>query len=602
MEIEFLNMEKNYSKQLIVIFAFMIFLLLPIAANAVPTFFSVQPPNNTYASGGFRLISTNITGESLDTSSVKLHIKAEEEVIWDEYAMSCSAYGSNSWYCSYTLSLAIAGSDTKEVFYFDANDTNGNSSSGTFNFIIDREPPDIEFSTPANNTYVLGNVTIALDVTDASSGVNSSTVHYSFDNSTWLDMAQSGSQYTADWDTGEIANNQSVKIYTIARDNIDNEAVADINVTVDNKSPSLAVIQPTGGVLTGTVKLDITSVDDHSGIASATYSITSIGGSLECTNNATHICEAYLDTTAVTDGVHDLVFRVEDRAGNSNSTSVSVNISNIFPSVTITSPSTYARSTTTVSASLSRAANVRLKIDSSWFDMSCSGTLCTYEWNTTGYADGAHTLLANVSGIEGTSTDSQTVTVDNKKPALVINSPTNTTVSGTIYPQVTVTDEIGVDDNTIVFRISTLGYESDPIITACTQHLSGKKYFCTGNFNTTTLADGLYRLNATAADLAGNYNSTSMSITTANDVNVTVTTSTTSTTTLPATTTTTLQETTTTITSPSPTILPGVSSETSLLILAGIVVTVAAIVVVIVYKILKDRRKEPWEVEFDWEV
>jgi hypothetical protein len=601
-EIESLTMQKNYRKQLIVIVSFIIFLLLPTAVNAVPIFFSVQPQNNTYTSGGLRLVSTNISAQSLDTSSVKLHIKAEEEVIWDEYAMSCSAYGSNNWYCSYTLSLAIAGSDTKEVFYIDGNDTNGYNSSGIFNFILDREAPDIEFSVPTNNTYVLGNVTVTLEVSDASSGVNSSTVKYSFDNSTWLSMTKSGSQYTANWDTGSVANNQSVRIYAIAKDIIGNEAVTDINVSVDNKAPSVDIVQPTGGVLIGTVKLEITSVDEHSGISSATYSITSVGGSLECSNNATKLCEGYLDTNAVSDGVHDLVFRVEDSAGNYNSTSVSVNISNIFPSVTITKPTAYARGITVVNASLSRAANVRLKIDNSWFDMSCSGTSCTYEWNTTGYSDGSHTLLANVSGIDGTSTNSKTVTVDNKKPALVINSPSNTTVSGVIYPQVTVTDEIGVDDDTIVFRITTSNYNSGAITTACTQHLSGKKYFCTGNFNTTILVDGSYTLRATAADLAGNSNSTSITITTVNGVTATTTTTTISTTTtIPGVTTTTSPTGTTTTTSPGPTILPGISSESFPLVLAGIVVTIAAIAIVIIYKMLKGGKKEPWQVDFEWE-
>jgi hypothetical protein len=186
--------------------------------------------------------------------------------------------------------------------------------------------------------------------------------------------------------------------------------------------------------------------------------------------------------------------------------------------------------------------------------------------------------------------------VDNKKPALVINSPTNTTVSGVIYPQVTVTDEIGVDDDTIVFRITTSGYNSGEITTACTQHLSGKKYFCTGNFNTTVLSDGSYTLTATAADLAGNSNSTSMAITTANGVTATTTsTSSTTTTTSP-----TEGTTTTSTTSPQSTILPGISSESFSLVLASIAVIIAAIVVVIIFNKLKGEKKEPWQVDFDW--
>jgi hypothetical protein len=192
--------------------------------------------------------------------------------------------------------------------------------------------------------------------------------------------------------------------------------------------------------------------------------------------------------------------------------------------------------------------------------------------------------------------------VDNKKPALEIVSPASASVNGTIAPQVTVTDEIGVNSSSIVFRITGSTYNGEHTM-ACTEHVAGKKYFCSGSFNTTGLADASYTLNFTAADIAGNYNSTFMAISTANGVNTTTaTTSTTSTTTTTTTTTTTLPGQTTTTT------IPGASTTTTIapfwdidkssgnvlpIILAAIAIPLIAAGVIVLRRNVK---RNPWEV------
>ncbi len=74
-------------------------------------------------------------------------------------------------------------------------------------------------------------------------------------------------------------------------------------------------------------------------------------------------------------------------------------------------------------------------------------------------------------------------------------------VNGTIYPKVVIIDENGVDKNSVRFNISMYSYSM-----LCTEYVQGKKYTCTGNFDTTKLTDDYYDLIFYGKDIAGNWN------------------------------------------------------------------------------------------------
>jgi serine protease AprX len=145
-------------------------------------------------------------------------------------------------------------------------------------------------------------------------------------------------------------------------------------------------------------------------------------------------------------------------------------------------------------------SKVEVQIDTgTWVDVTAtlSGGYYTYSWNTTTYADGAHTVNARATDTIGqTGTDSHactvnnTVPVDNPPTASVANPLAGETVSGTYAVKVQATDDKGVSK--VEVQIDT-GTWVDVTAT-----LSGGYY--TYSWNTTTYANGAHTVNTRATD------------------------------------------------------------------------------------------------------
>lgn len=496
------------------------FSVFSLGASAAPILFNPIPENNSYVSGGERTFSIEIKEENLNTSTVMLNIieksAYEKGEPWDVYLMTCTNSTPSDWVCTKTISLAIVGSDTVEYFYFTANDTFGNSGfNGTkenpLRFTLDRNPPEITFINPKNESWVSGVLNITLDVKDVSSGVNDSSVFYSFDNSSWFSTTKN-IYYKAKWNTSTVENNQTVTIYAKASDKIGNTGYKRINVTVDNEFPLISVIQPLENqTVSGIIGLKIIVKDVYSGINNLTvsYSVDGFVRGMSCSGTIfDYTCDSYFDTKLVSDGFRTINFSSSDNAGNTNSTSLLINVDNKILSVSIIHPTNnaYIRGVTWVNATVSdptKFQGAKLKIGETWYVMGCSNGRCYYSWNTSKFAEGVYNLFVNVtSNLDYLVNSSISVTVDNTKPNITIDSPVEEKVNGTIYPRVIVTDTYGVNPEKIIFNISS--YSSGM---SCSKFVEGKKYVCGGNFNTTLLADGYYVLYFYAEDLAGNSNS-----------------------------------------------------------------------------------------------
>jgi hypothetical protein len=123
------------------------------------------------------------------------------------------------------------------------------------------------------------------------------------------------------------------------------------------------------------------------------------------------------------------------------------------------------------------------------------GTGYTYDWDTTSYSNGAHTIKASAHGIR----DTITVTVDNggvnNPPTVTITSPSNgATVSGTTTIMVTVSDEESLTPDIYIdgtYVATSSAYEWD----------------------TTAYADGSHTIYAEATDSASQTGSDQISVT-----------------------------------------------------------------------------------------
>ena len=153
------------------------------------------------------------------------------------------------------------------------------------------------------------------------------------------------------------------------------------------------------------------------------------------------------DTAGATNGPHTLTAIARDRAGNTRTaTTVNVTVNNapppdvVAPSVSLTAPAAGAllAGSRTLSANASDnvgVAGVQFKRDGQ--DVGAEDVSAPYSvsWDTTGVADGAHTLTAVARDAAGNTTSATNVdvTVDNTAPSVSVSAPAEgATVGGTV--------------------------------------------------------------------------------------------------------------------------------------------------------------------------
>jgi len=409
----------------IIAFIFSFLLFFGFAAQAAPVLFNITPVNNSYTYGkDTDIFSTKIIESGLNVSTVYLHIRVEDPTsIWSNISMSstCVNTSASDWRCNATVTglSALAGDGNTMLYFFDAYDNSGTyGSNGTADgpnrAKIDRRGPTINFTNPANQSYTSGNsVTIRLSVVDELSGINLSSVNYSFDNSSWYSTSQSSNIFSSlqGWDTTTYTNNQTVAIYAKAVDLLGNANYKYINVTIDNEVPRLRITLPTSNqTLYGTVVFSFTAEDTYAGLDNSTAAFTFAGSntSLACTGTDYILnCSKNFITSSVADSPYNLTYSIKDKAGNLAQNNTSIIIDNNPPTLSITSPSNNAEVNGVVSLTASATdagvgvSNVSFRWENSsttgnWSLLSCSGNVrsvsCSGSWNSTDYSDGIYTI------------------------------------------------------------------------------------------------------------------------------------------------------------------------------------------------------------------
>jgi hypothetical protein len=407
---------------------------VPSTVLAAPLLYNPIPQPGSYIYGRTSdMFSIDITESSLNTSTAQLHFKVKDPTsTWSAVGMNCLNSTLQDWICNATVpglgALVIDGSTLR--YYFDVNNTsNEYGSNGTEsnynNVSIDRLGPAIVFDTPKNESYTHGSLKISLLVIDQFSGVNSSTVEYSFDNSTWLSTTLSG-LYVADndWDTSSYSNNQTVTIYATASDNLGTANYTEINVTVDNEVPKVFVNSPQANqILSGYAWFEFTSKDDYSGLdnSTASYSIGDQSGAMTCNGTIrNYTCSNNFTTNTVSDGSYSLNFSIADFAGNIGSNLTSVIIDNIAPTISFEYPTNNNQVSGTITIKIkvtdagSGVDNVTFRwtiannTNTTWTALDCSGNsqtkTCSKIYDTTNLTDGKYKLEASANDKTGKQT------------------------------------------------------------------------------------------------------------------------------------------------------------------------------------------------------
>src|SRR2546426_344844 len=173
------------------------------------------------------------------------------------------------------------------------------------------------------------------------------------------------------------------------------------------------------------------------------------------------------NTTTAANGSHTLTAVARDAAGNTTTSSpVTVTVNNAPPpdttppTVSITAPASGATVSGTTSVTASASDNVGVvgvQFMRDGVALGAEDTSAPYSvsWNTTGVANGSHTVSAVARDAAGNPRTSATVTVtvsngpppDTTAPSVSITSPANgQTVKGTVSVSADASDNVGVVD------------------------------------------------------------------------------------------------------------------------------------------------------------
>ncbi|HET6615299.1 MAG TPA: Ig-like domain-containing protein, partial [Dehalococcoidia bacterium] len=278
----------------------------------------------------------------------------------------------------------------------------------------DDTPPMTSITAPANGATISGNVTMSATASD-----NGGVQKVRF----WIDSSYLGydnwAPYAQALDTTGYANGSHV-LRIEAVDQADNATVRTITVTIDNSDsepPTASISSPAdGAVISGSVPF-IATATDNLGVRKARFWIdaTYLGY-----DNWQPYTKA-LDTSLYANGSHTLRVEAVDQAGNTVVATIAVTIVNadtVAPSASIVSPSDGGTVSGVVTFTASASDNVAIDKVRFWVDGVYlgydRGTPYSKSWNTTTWANGAHTLtIEAVDTANNPTVRAVTVTVDN---------------------------------------------------------------------------------------------------------------------------------------------------------------------------------------------
>ena len=372
-------------------------------------------------------------------------------------------------------------------------DSAGNSANVSITVTVDNLLPTASIVSPANATYVRGNIKIIF-IAQATAIKNASII---IDATHVYDVAGMTSLTLNTTLFSDGVHTVKLSVYDLAG----NEAETFITLTIDNTPPTVHITSPANNTyLKGTAEINFTF--SRANLDRATLSLG--GQAIDATGSSYYSW----NTTTTGDGKYLLILTVSDRAGNIQTSEITVTVDNTLPVGEISSP---LNSTTHIIRSIddivfygydTNLVNMRLYIDGisvpqTW---NTSGTH-DHPWDTSTVSDGLHTITLTVYDKAGNQfTTSIKVNVDNTPPTVSIASPQNgTTVSGTVTINFTANDA-----NTLSWVL----FIDNAQITIYPQR--------TYQWDTTKVVDGNHTIRIVATDIAGNSNEQTITVKTAN--------------------------------------------------------------------------------------
>ncbi|UGV41697.1 fibronectin type III domain-containing protein [Methanococcoides orientis] len=399
------------------------------------------------------------------------------------------------------------------VYYLNATvfDLAGNTNTtSTLEITLDTAKPAIDFNDETTDegnfsqNYIVGNISVSdmwlnasgIYLYNSSGPVDSSISADSTHSVTFSDLADGYYQLNASaWDYA--GNTNETETRSILLDTTDPVIVFNEDTTAEgNFSHTSIFANVTSFDLFGYSSLTISLYNESSLVDSSTT--TGLG-------NLSH------EFTGLADGVYYLNATVADLAGNTNTTStLEIKLDTVKPAIDFNDETTdegnfsqsYIVGNISVSDMWLNASGIYLYNSSGLVDSSISAD-STHSVTFSDLADGYYQLNASVWDYAGNTNETETrsILLDTTDPLIVFNE--DTTAEGnfshtSIFANVTSFDLFGYSSLTISL------YNESSLVDSSTTEGNGN---LSNEF--TGLADGVYYLNATVVDLAGNTNTTS---------------------------------------------------------------------------------------------
>ncbi len=454
---------------------------------------------------------TSATTLSTALASVTLGGTASDDVgvtqvTWTNSAGgSGTATGTTSWSAG-SVALTVGSN----VITVTARDAAGNTSSDvlTITRTADITAPVVTITAPTSATTLstaLASVTLSGTASDAV-GVTQVT---------WANSAGGSGTATGttSWNAGSVALTVGSNVITVtASDAAGNTSTDVLTITraLDTTAPIVTITTPTTAATYSTTATTLTvrgSASDNAAVTQVTWS-NSAGGS----GTATGTTSWSVTSAALVIGTNVFTVTARDAAGNTSTATLTVTRTDATrPTVTITSPTSSATLSTTLSAvTLGGTASDNVGVTQVTWTNSAGGSGTAI--GTTSWSAGSVALVLGVNVLTVTASDAagnvrtDTLTVtrtpDITAPLVTITSPTSATTFTTTAASLTVggtaSDAVGV---TQVTWVSNQG------------GLSGTATGTTSWQAPVALSIGANLITVTARDAAGNTRTDAITIT-----------------------------------------------------------------------------------------
>ncbi len=329
---------------------------------------------------------------------------------------------------------------------------------------LERTPPTVTMTAPANNATVSGTTTTV--TANASDNIAVAGVQFLL-NGAPLGAEDLAAPYSLAWDTTKVSNGTYV-LSARARDMAGNSSTSSgVTVTVNNPpdttSPTVRVTNPSSSSTIGGKLVLSAFASDNIGVAGVQFRVDSTNVGAEATTAPYRIV---WDTSTVASGTHTLTAVARDAAGNRTTSSpITVTVDSTPPTVTGQTPvsgATNVSTATTVKATFSKPVQPNsVSITVTGPSGTAPGTI-SYD-NTTNTATFAHATSLAVSTTYTVTVSGATDLVGNVMAPVSWSFTTSNAITAslwgaTVTPSVASANDPSAIELGVKFRSDIAGY------------------------------------------------------------------------------------------------------------------------------------------------